>query len=151
MILKRSWYFLKQQNGLKYFPGATETKSVKTKCKFYNYETRTPIPSEEVFDKYLIPFITGNMLTDEHIKVNTNRGNGGIGVNTGSAGIHLKDILNDDLRIMTDNTGGQPATSNSGKCGIKLEQILNEDVRLVSEDACGNAVAANTGNSRCKT
>ena len=45
----------------KYFAHAEFNSEVKIKCKFYNYETRTPITSEEVFDKYLIPFISGTL------------------------------------------------------------------------------------------
>jgi len=71
----------------KYFAHAEYNGETKTKCKFYNYETRTPIPTEEVFDKYLIPYILGNMI-NEHINVLTaNRGNNGTNPNAGFAGI----------------------------------------------------------------
>lgn len=64
-------FTLTQSKG-KYFANPEFNGEVKTKCKFYNYETRTPISSEEVFDKYLIPYISGNMFTERINVLTTN-------------------------------------------------------------------------------
>lgn len=143
MILKKSWYFLKQQNGLKYFPGATEAKSVKTKCKFYNYETRTPIPSEEVFDKYLIPYIFGNMFTD-NINVKTTNAGNSVASNGGTGGIQLKEILNDDVRITSGKN--KMYSSNVSVVHIKLDHLLNEaNVCFLDDRADRKGYASNFG------
>lgn len=123
--MKKSWYFLKQQNGLKYFPGATEAKPIRTKCKFYNYETRKPIPSEEVFDKYLIPYIFGNILNGDVRIVNGNTNCKTS--NSGNNGIKITEILNEDIRVL----GPKQASSSIDTASVaqnKLEQILNEDI-----------------------
>lgn len=61
--------FSKTNKGLHYFPGAHLVGEEKCKCKFYNYKTRTPLSSEEVFDNYIIPFLSGkSQITDEDIQ-----------------------------------------------------------------------------------
>lgn len=70
------------------------------------------------------------MLTDEDVRCSMREASSNI--NNGSAGIKLKEILNDNLRIMTHNMGGKNAVSNSGKRGVKITEILNEDVGITS-------------------
>lgn len=109
----------------KYFAHAEYNGESKTKCKFYNYKTRTPIPTEEVFDKYLIPYILGNVFT-EHINILTaNRGNNGTNPNAGFAGIQLKEILNEDIRAICWHQANSISDVNTVTC-IKLDQIFKE-------------------------
>ena len=98
----------------KYFAHAEFNGEVKVKCKFYNYETRTPITSEEVFDKYLIPFIFGNDI-DKLIGIYR------CGESTlpySKRTQKLNNILNTDIRIAC---AGESAKSNTGKGGKKIK------------------------------
>ena len=114
----------------KYFAHAEFNGEVKVKCKFYNYETRTPITSEEVFDKYLIPFISGTLFNkDVRIPNMGTAGNKMFSANsiTSTAGIQLKKILNEDIRVLS--SGENNFSSNAGIVHIKFDQLFNEKYR----------------------
>ena len=123
----------------KYFAHAEFNGEEKIKCKFYNYETRTPITSEEVFDKYIIPFISGNLFNED---VRISRGDFPAASNTCNGGIKLNNILNEDIGI--PNMGGCgnklfSANSTTSMTGIQLKKILNEDVRIIHKCHCQGA------------
>ena len=121
----------------KYFAHAEFNGEVKVKCKFYNYETRTPITSEEVFDKYLIPFISGTLFNKD---VRIACAGESTKSNTGKGGLKLNNILNEDVRIIRKChcPGAQSSTH-----GIKLDHILNEDIRVLSSGE--NNFSSNAG------
>ena len=90
-------------------------------------ELRTPLSSEEVFDKYLIPYILGNEFTEENIKILANRGGIDCGEsNFGYAGKNLKEILKEDIDIITSGGGGKSYSPNAGIQNVKLDQIFKE-------------------------
>ena len=127
----------------KYFAHAEFNGEVKVKCKFYNYETRTPITSEEVFDKHLIPFISEPLFNkDVRIPNMGTAGNKIFSANstTSMSRIQLKKILNEDVRIIRKChcPGAQSSTH-----GIKLDHILNEDIRVLSSGE--NNFSSNAG------
>ena len=111
----------------KYFAHAEFNDEVKIKCKFYNYETRTPITSEEVFDKYLIPYILGTLF-NEDVRISRNDADAAAS-NTCSGGIKLKTIFNEDIGICYHNNGGESHSDNIGVPKIKLDQLFNEKYR----------------------
>lgn len=126
----------------KYFAHAEFNSEVKIKCKFYNYETRTPITSEEVFDKYLIPFIIENDIDkDVRISCAVDSAKG----NTGKGGLKLNNILNEDVIIIRN---GHCAAAQSSTHGIKLAHILNEDIRVLSSGE--NNFSSNAGITHIK-
>lgn len=152
----------------KYFAHAEFNNEVKIKCKFYNYETRTPITSEEVFDKYLIPFISGTLFNkDVRIacageSAKSNTGKGGLklnnilnedvriirkchcpGAQSSTHGIKLDHILNEDIGICSHIHGGESHSDNVGVPKIKLDKILNEDIRVLSSSE--NNFSSNAG------
>lgn len=57
----------------KYFAHADFNGEVKVECNFYNYEKRTPLNSEEVFDNYLIPYLKLKEIFNKDIRISTNR------------------------------------------------------------------------------
>lgn len=114
----------------KYFAHAEYNCETKTKCKFYNYETRTTITSEEVFDKYLIPYILGTLFNED---VRIACAGESAKDNMDNCGLKLNNILNEDIRI--PNMGGCgnklfSTNSTSSTAGIQLKKIFNEDIRL---------------------
>ena len=111
----------------KYFANAEFNGETKTKCKFYNYKTRTPIPSEEVFDKYLIPYILGNAFIDEDIRLQTVGSKNYIALGAqGNRGEKKLIDLFEDTRICTHIHGGETHTDNTGYPTIKFDQIFKE-------------------------
>ena len=128
----------------KYFAHAEFNGEVKVKCKFYNYETRTPITSEEVFDKYLIPFISGTLFNKD---VRIACGGESAKSNTGKGGLKLNNILNEDVRIIRKChcPGAQSSTH-----GIKLDHILNEDIGICSHIHGGESHSDNVGVPKIK-
>ena len=132
----------------KYFAHAEFNDEVKIKCKFYNYETRTPITSEEVFDKYLIPFIIGNDI-DKDVKIIRN--GHCAGAQSSTHGIKLDHILNEDIRIPNMGTAGNKmfsTNSTTSTAGIQLKNILNEDIRDLSSGE--NNFSSNDGIAHIK-
>lgn len=118
----------------KYFAHAEYNGEVKTKCKFYNYKTRTPIPTEEVFDKYLIPYILGNVFTEDIvIYPNTQRGET-LSNNVGVPLIYLDKILNEDIRFSSGTN--KIYSSNGAISRVKLQEILNEDIGVCNSRQC---------------
>jgi site-specific DNA-methyltransferase (adenine-specific) len=107
----------------KYFPHAEFNGETKTKCKFYNYKTRTPLSSEEVFDKYLIPYILGNVFNED---VRIGLAPAGARSNTGAAGKQLKEILNEDIGLCSHIHGGETHSDNMNIPKIKLDQLFKE-------------------------
>lgn len=108
----------------KYFAHAEFNGEVKTICNFYDYEKRTPLTSEEVFDKYLIPYIFGNDI-DKDVRI----------ARSGEAilpfterCLRLNNILNTDIGISTSKCH-KNYSSNVGLTRIKLDQIFNEKYR----------------------
>ena len=131
------------KNG-KYFAHAEFNGEVKTICNFYDYEKRTPLNSEEVFDNYLIPFIFGNDINkDVRIACSGESDKS----NTSMAGVQLKKILNKDVRIAC---AGESAKSNTCKRGIKINEILNEDIGICSNIHGGESHSDNVGMSKIK-
>lgn len=127
----------------KYFAHAEYKGEVKTKCKFYNYVTRTPIPSEEVFDKYLIPYILGNGFEEVIGIYRTGESTLPYSVRTQK----LNNILNDDVRITSGN-GNNNFSSNTGVNCKKLQEILNEDISLST--GTNKIYSSNAGVNRIK-
>ena len=109
----------------KYFAHAEFNSEVKIKCNFYDYETRTPLTSEEVFDKYLIPFIFGNDI-DNVIRIAC--AGDSAKWNTCKRGIKINEILNKDIGISTSG-GHKNYSSNVGLTRIKFDQIFKEKYR----------------------
>lgn len=128
----------------KYFAHAEFNGEVKIKCKFYNYETRTPITSEEVFDKYLIPFISGTLFNKD---VRIACAGESAKSNTGKGDLKLNNILNEDVRIIRKChcPGAQSSTH-----GIKLDHILNEDIGICSHIHGGESHSDNVGVPKIK-
>ena len=124
----------------KYFAHAEINGEVKVKCKFYNYETRTPITSEEVFDKHLIPYILGSSFNKD---VKIIRKNHCPGAQSSTHGIKLDHILNEDIGICSHIHGGESHSDNVGVTKIKLDHILNEDIRVLSSGE--NNFSSNAG------
>lgn len=128
----------------KYFAHAEYNGETKTKCKFYNYETRTPIPTEEVFDKYLIPYILGNVFNEDiRIPNMGTAGNKMFSANSTAtmAGIQLKQILKEDVRFVSGSN--KMYNSNAGVVRTKLQEILNEDIRVCTHIHRGETVSDN--------
>ena len=128
----------------KYFAHAEFNGEVKVKCKFYNYETRTPITSEEVFDKYLIPFISGTLFNKD---VRIACAGESAKSNTGKGSLKLNNILNEDVRIIRKChcPGAQSSTHE-----IKLDHILNEDIGICSHIHGGESHSDNVGVPKIK-
>ena len=105
----------------KYFAHAEFNGKVKVKCKFYNYETRTPITSEEVFDKYLIPFISGTLFNKD---VRIACAGESAKSNTSNGGLKLKAIFNEDIGSCSHIHGGESHSDNVGVTKIKLDQLF---------------------------
>ena len=110
----------------KYFAHAEFNDEVKVKCRFYNYETRTPITSEEVFDKYLIPYILGSSFNKD---VRISRKYAPARSNTCDGGIKLNNILNEDIGICSHIHGGESHSDNVDVTKIKLDQLFKEKYR----------------------
>lgn len=131
----------------KYFAHAEYNGEVKTKCKFYNYETRTPIPTEEVFDKYLIPYILGNVF-NEDIRFTSGNGNKNFTSNAGVNSKKLQEILKEDIRIPNMGACGNKmfsANSTASMAGIKLQEIINEDIVIYPNTQRGETLSNNVG------
>lgn len=109
------------KNG-KYFAHAEFNGEVKIICNFYDYEKRTPITSEEVFDNYLIPFIFGNDINKD---VRISCAGDSLKENTCKGGIKINEIFNKDIRIST-NMSHKSYSSNASVTRINLDQIFNE-------------------------
>ena len=123
--------FTSTPNRGKYFAHAEFNDEIKVKCKFYNYETRTPITSEEVFDKYLIPYVLG-ISFNKDVRISRNDADAAAS-NTCSGVIKLKTIFNEDIRIPNMGSGGNKlfsTNSTTSTTGIQLKKIFNEDIRL---------------------
>ena len=117
--------FTPTPKGGKYFAHAEFNGEAKIICNFYDYETRTPITSEEVFDKYLIPLIFGNDINkDVRISCAGDSAKG----NACAVGIKINKILNKDIGIST-SMGHKIFSSNASVTCIKLDQIFNEKYR----------------------
>ena len=112
------------KNG-KYFAHADFNGEVKTICNFYDYEKRTPLNSEEVFDNYLIPFIFGNDINKD---VRIACAGDTIKGNTSKRGIRINEILNENIMICPHTHGGKSSADNMGVPYIKLKEILNKDI-----------------------
>ena len=105
----------------KYFAHAEFNGEVKTICNFYDYEKRTPLTSEEVFDNYLIPFIFGNYI-DKLIGIYRC---GESVLPYTARGLKLNNILNTNIRIAC---AGESVKANTCKRGIKINENLNKDI-----------------------
>ena len=126
----------------KYFAHAEFNDEVKIKCKFYNYETRTQITSEEVFDKYLIPYISGSSFNKD---VRISRRDAPAASNTCSGGIKLKAILNEDIRLQTIGSKNWIALGARGERGEGKLVDLFEDVRVCPHIHGGESYSDNMG------
>ena len=89
--------FSKTNKGLHYFPGAHLVGEEKCKCKFFNYQTRTPLSSEEVFDKYLIPFLLDNSQITDDMRITSKSGKKCASDTVPAGAIRLIAALNDDI------------------------------------------------------
>ena len=109
----------------KYFAHADFNSEVKIICNFYDYEKRTPITSEEVFDKFLIPYIFGNDI-DKDVRISC--AGDSAKSNTCKRGIKINEILNKEIYI---STGGSNKiySSNASVTRIKFDQIFKEKYR----------------------
>lgn len=131
----------------KYFAHAEFNSEVKIKCKFYNYETRTPITSEEVFDKYLIPFISGTLFNED---VRIACAGESAKSNTGKGGIKLKTIFNEDIRLQTIGSKNWIALGARGERGEGKLVDLFEDIGICSHIYSGESHSDNVGVPRIK-
>lgn len=118
--------FSKGNKRVTYYPHAEFNGEVKTKCKFYNYKTRTPISSEEVFDKYFIPYLLGNAFNEDIKILTTNKSIVGANSNVGFAGKGLNEILNDDIRVIGKSNQSNAISDVTTVTHIKLDQIFKE-------------------------
>ena len=126
----------------KYFAHAEFNDEVKIKCRFYNYETRTPITSEEVFDNYLIPYILGSSFNKD---VRISRNNAPAASNTCNGGIKLKSIFNKDIRLQTIGSKNWIALGARGERGEGKLVDLFEDVRVCPHIHGGKSHSDNVG------
>ena len=110
----------------KYFAHADFNSEVKIICNFYDYEKRTPITSEEVFDNYLIPYIFRNDI-DKDVRISC--GGDSVKGNTCKRGIKINEILNKDIGICSHIHGGESHSDNVGVTKIKLDQLFKEKYR----------------------
>ena len=131
----------------KYFAHAEFNDEVKIKCKFYNYETRTPITSEEVFDKYLIPYILGSSFNKD---VRISRSNAPAASNTCNGGIKLKTIFNEDIRLQTIGSKNWIALGARGERGEGKLVDLFEDIGICSHIHGGESHSDNVGVTKIK-
>ena len=109
----------------KYFAHAEFNGEVKTICNFYDYEKRTPLTSEEVFDNYLIPFFFGNDINKD---VRIACAGDSLKENASTGGIKINEILNKNIGIST-NMGHKSYYSNASVTRIKFDQIFKEKYR----------------------
>ena len=109
----------------KYFAHADFNCEVKTICNFYDYEKRTPLNSEEVFDKFLIPYIFGNDINKD---VRISCAGDSAKSNTCKRGIKINEILNKDIYISTSGSN-KIYSSNASVTRIKFDQIFKEKYR----------------------
>ena len=130
----------------KYFAHAEFDGEVKTICNFYDYETRTPLTSEEVFDKYLIPFIFGNY-NDKDVRISC--AGESAKSNTCKRGIKINKILNENIMICPHTHGGKSSTDNMSVPHIKLNEILNKNIGI-STSKCHKNYSSNVGLTRIK-
>ena len=113
------------KNG-KYFAHADFNGEVKTICNFYDYEKRTQLNSEEVFDNYLIPLIFGNDINkDVRIACVGDSAKS----NTCNGGLKINKIFNEDIGICSNIHGGESHYDNVSVTKIKLDKIFNEKYR----------------------
>ena len=126
----------------KYFAHAEFNSEVKIKCKFYDCETRTPITSEEVFDKYLIPFISGTLFNED---IRISRRGGPAASNTCNGGIKLKAIFNEDIRLQTIGSKNWIALGARGERGEGKLVDLFEDIGICSHIHGGESYSDNMG------
>ena len=112
------------KNG-KYFAHADFNGEVKNICNFYDYEKRTPLNSEEVFDNYLIPFIFGNDINKD---VRIACVGDTITSNASKCYIRINEILNKDIDIYPCTQKGGTLSNNVSDPIIHLDKILNEEV-----------------------
>ena len=109
----------------KYFTHAEFNGEVKIICNFYDYEKRTSLNTEEVFDNYLIPLIFGNDINkDIRIACSGESVKG----NTCTCGIKINEILNKDICISTSRDHISESSNASATC-IKFDQIFKEKYR----------------------
>ena len=109
----------------KYFAHADFNSEVKIICNFYDYEKRTPITSEEVFDKFLIPYIFGNDINKD---VRILCAGDTITSNASKCFIRINEILNKDIVIYPCTQRGGTLSNNVSVPIIHLDKILNEEV-----------------------
>lgn len=123
--------FSKTNKGLHYFPGAHLVGEEKCKCKFYNYKTRTPLSSEEVFDKYLIPFLLDNSQITDNIRIISKMGNKCGNDTVPSKGIKIIEALNPDIQFIAGRCGVREITDtfSLSNRGYKLDTIFKEKYR----------------------
>ena len=107
----------------KYFAHADFNGEVKIICNFYDYEKRTPLNSEEVFDNYLIPFIFGNDINkDVRIACSGDSVKG----NTGNC-LKLNNIFNENNMICIQTHGGKTSSDHMSVPRINLKEIINDE------------------------
>ena len=133
------------KNG-KYFAHADFNGEVKTICNFYDYEKRTPLNSEEVFDNYLIPFIFGNDINKD---VRISCAGYYAQSNTCTGGIKINEILNENIMICPHTHGGKSSADNMGVPYIKLKEILNKDI-WISNSKSNKSYSSNASVTRIK-
>ena len=131
----------------KYFAHAEFNDEIKVKCKFYNYETRTPITSEEVFDKYLIPYVLGISFNKD---VRISRSDAPAASNTCNGGIKLKSIFNEDIRLQTIGSKNWIALGARGERGEGKLVDLFEDIGICSHIHGGESHSDNVGVTKIK-
>ena len=108
----------------KYFAHADFNGEVKIICNFYDYEKRTPLNTEEVFDKFLIPYIFGNDI-DKDVRISC--AGDSVKGNTCKRGIKINEILNENIMICIHTHGGKTRSDNMSVPCINLKEILNDE------------------------
>ena len=130
----------------KYFAHAEFNGEVKTICNFYDYEKRTPLTSEEVFDNYLIPLIFGNDINKD---VRIACAGDSAKANISGGGIKLNEILNENIMICVHTHGGKTSSDNMSVPHINLKEILNKYI-WISNNIGHKSYSSNTSVTRIK-
>ena len=130
----------------KYFAHAEFNGEVKTICNFYDYEKRTPLNTEEVFDNYLIPFIFGNDI-NKNVRIACTGDS--VKGNICKRGIKINEILNENIMICTHTHGGKSSADNMSVPYIKINEIFNEDI-WISTIRSNKSYSSNASVTRMK-
>lgn len=139
--------FSPTQNKGKYFAHADFNGEVKIICNFYDYKKRTPLTSEEVFDKYLIPYIFGNDI-DKDVRISC--AGDSAKNNTSKRGIKINEILNKDIGLQTIGSKNWIALEARGERGEGKLVDLFEDIGICSHIHGGESHSDNVGVTKIK-